>query len=395
MEVSAMRLIRQVLIYLILIYAGSLLILASEKSGDVEPLRIIHGPYLQQPTENSIIVMWMTNKNCVSKVEYGTEDNLQFTAVNSQHGLIDANTTIHKVRISGLQPGANYTYRVVSKEIVKFEPYKVMFGEIAKSDKYYFQTLDRNKKNFSILVVNDIHERASRLNSLLNGVEWEDIDLVFLNGDIISHFEHERQLFDGFLDTAANIFAREIPFIYVRGNHETRGLAARKLIDYFPTESQRFYYSFNHGPAHFIILDSGEDKEDSSVEYSGLVDFDRYRDKQAEWLEGKIKSESFKAAAFRIAIMHMPLYGGNNWHGEQDLRKKFGPLFNKGQIDMLICGHTHRFARISAQEGKNAYPIVIGGTNTKIRIDISENQFKTAVSQIDGTIIDEFITLKK
>ena len=62
---------------------------------------------------------------------------------------------------------------------------------------------------------------------------------------------------------------------------------------------------------------------------------------------------------------------------------------------MLICGHTHRFARISAQEGKNAYPIVIGGTNTKIKIDISENQFKTTVSQIDGTIIDEFITLKR
>ncbi|MFC1562733.1 metallophosphoesterase [candidate division KSB1 bacterium] len=357
-------------------------------------LSIIHGPYLLQPTESSMIVMWMTNKNCVSKVEYGTGDNLEYTAVNSQHGLIDANITIHKVRISGLQAGTDYKYRAVSKEIVKFEPYKVTFGETVESDKYRFRTLDRNKNNFSIFVVNDIHEREARFDSLLSGVNWEAVDIVFLNGDIINHFEDERQIFDGFLDKAVDIFAREIPFIYVRGNHETRGLAARSLMDYFPTGSGRYYYSFGHGPIHFIILDSGEDKEDSNVSYCSLADFDRYRDEQAEWLEEEIKSDSFKEAKFRIVLIHMPLYGGNNWHGIQDIRKKFGSILNKGQIDMMISGHTHRFARIPAQEGENTYPIVIGGTDTKIKIDVSENQLNTTVLRLDGSVVDELIIKK-
>ena len=83
-----------------------------------ESLRIIHGPYLQQPSEASMVVTWMTNKPCVSHVEYGRED-MTHTVSSSRHGLIDANTEIHTVTITGLQAGKRYPYRVVSREIVR------------------------------------------------------------------------------------------------------------------------------------------------------------------------------------------------------------------------------------------------------------------------------------
>ena len=47
----------------------------------------------------------------------------------------------------------------------------------------------------------------------------------------------------------------------------------------------RFYYTFRHGPAFFVVLDCGEDKPDNDIEYSGLADFDRYRATAADWLK--------------------------------------------------------------------------------------------------------------
>ncbi len=126
-----------------------------------EKLAITHGPYLQHVTENSVIIIWLTNKKCVSKVEYGTGDNFQTfpqwgsllqIAQSSQHGLIDANTTHHKVQITGLEPRKAYRYRVASKEILQFEPYEVIFGETVVSDIYGFKTLAPTKKNFSFYV---------------------------------------------------------------------------------------------------------------------------------------------------------------------------------------------------------------------------------------------------
>lgn len=68
-------------------------------------LAITHGPYLQLPTSTSMTIVWHTNKKCVSKVEYGTGDELGMTAINSRNGLIDNDRTSHVIRINGLKPG--------------------------------------------------------------------------------------------------------------------------------------------------------------------------------------------------------------------------------------------------------------------------------------------------
>jgi acid phosphatase type 7 len=46
-------------------------------------------------------------------------------------------------------------------------------------------------------------------------------------------------------------------------------------------------------------MDGGEDKRDTDKEYSGLVDFDRYRAVQRKWLEAEIRSEAFRKTARR------------------------------------------------------------------------------------------------
>ncbi len=391
-------------IYPALFFLSLFILFSIHMTGEEEEklaLAITHGPYLQNITENSATIMWFTNKNCVSRIEYGTGENLRTfpqwgslvqTAVSSSFGLIEANTKNHKIVIRDLEPGKSYRYRVISKEIVQFQPYEVLFGSTVVGDIFTFKTLNPLQESTSFYVVNDIHEDAARLDSQFQTVSWENIDMVFLNGDTLSHFEDEKQIFEGFLDTCVNKFAKDIPFIMTRGNHETRGVMARHLPDYVPPRDERYYYSFNNGPAHFIILDTGEDKADNYPVYAGLVDFDRYRDLQAEWLNINAKSEDFLNASFQIVICHIPLFTGRTErirHGEQYIKKLWGPIFNDSEIDLLICGHTHRFAILQADEDHN-YPIVIGGRDTLIKVRVSKSELTVDVLESDGQIRESF-----
>jgi predicted phosphodiesterase len=364
-------------------------------AGQDATLEITHGPYLVSPMEDSVAVVWKTNRRCVSEVEYGTSDDLSQTAFRSEHGLIDADTTLHRVELTGLRPGTLYRYRVVSKEIVKFQPYKVTYGATVESGVHGFTTLDRSKEHFSFLVLNDRHENVKPLTQALGRMNWDGVDLVFLNGDMLNHIEDEAQILRAVVDPCVRFFARRIPLVFVRGNHEARGSYARRLMDYFPTPTATYYYSFDNGPVHFIVLDSGEDKADTSNEYSGLVDFDRYRNAQTDWLREDVRSKACRRARFRVALVHMPPFGGNNWHGEQEIRRQWAPLLNEGRIDLLLCAHTHHYARLAPEKGKHNFPIVIGDVDTVIRADVSRDALNVRVVNDDQALVDELAIARR
>ncbi|MEN6426132.1 MAG: FN3 domain-containing metallophosphoesterase family protein [Phycisphaerales bacterium] len=377
----------------VVIVACFLLGLPCAFAQDAERLDIIHGPYLQAVTESSATVVWFTNKNCVSRVEYAPADapsdsNEVKTAVASHHGLVDANVMVHRVSLTGLKPGVEYRYRVVSREIVKFDPYEITFGDAIMEGPYRVQTWDPQKEGFSFCVVNDIHENAGRLDCLLNQVPLDTIDMVFLNGDMIDHWSRENQPFDGFLDLCVRRFARETPLVYVRGNHETRGARARDLIDSFPTPGGRYYYAFRHGPVSFLVLDTGEDKPDSNKEYSGLVDFDAYRAEQTQWLGRIVQDEWFRTARYRVVLMHMPPSTDARAYGASQVHTLWSPILNEARIDLVLCGHTHRLARIAPNEWGNHYPILINAPDMVVQVGVSASRLEVTVKKADGQIVD-------
>ena len=84
---------------LILIFI-SFLLLPDNLSFSQEKLEIAHGPYLLDPAENAMTVVWFTNKNAVSWVEYSDDKSFEAfptwggypqIAKSSNNGLIDAN----------------------------------------------------------------------------------------------------------------------------------------------------------------------------------------------------------------------------------------------------------------------------------------------------------------
>ena len=183
-------------------------------------------------------------------------------------------------------------------------------------------------------------------------------------------------------------FAKEKPFIFTRGNHETRGPNARNLMSYFPHKSGKFYCSFTHGNVYFIVLDSGEDKPDSHPVYAGLVDFDNYRDEQAKWLQKEVSKDIFKDALYKIVLIHMPVFSGSKRHGAGEITAKWGSILNEANIDLLISGHHHRYSKIEKTDGKNRFPIIILGQDMIIKTDVSDKQVVLKIKNIKGEDVD-------
>ncbi|AQT70282.1 Calcineurin-like phosphoesterase [Anaerohalosphaera lusitana] len=357
-------------------------------------MQFLAGPYLQAPTETSMTIMWITDKKSTAEVHWGEDESLGKKAISITDGQIDANERIHKVTVTGLEPGKKYFYKVSSREITNYGPYRVDFAGTRESGIHSFTTLDTNKESFTFIVLNDIHSLADAMKKRLELLDDIDCDLVMLNGDIIQDPKSEQQIIDYTLKTLTDAFAKEIPFVFIRGNHEARGVYSRLLEKYIATPNDKYYFTFEHGPAQFLVLDGGEDKEDSHWAYSGLNAFDQYRVQQAHWLEQKIELGEFKNAPYRICLTHIPLFGSGDAHGTLDCRDKWADLLQQANIDLHISGHTHR-PNILAPSEEHNYPIFIGGApqygrGTIVQVDVTKDKMQVKMIEDNGEVFGTY-----
>ncbi|HVW62790.1 MAG TPA: FN3 domain-containing metallophosphoesterase family protein [Puia sp.] len=352
------------------------------------------GPYLQFPGPESITVRWLTQTPCISWVMYGeTGDKLDKKAEAYTEGLVQAYNTVHAITLSGLEPGKKYFYRICSRNIDDFQPYKVTYGNMFEGETHTFSTSDVEAGQVSFLVFNDIHDRPESFPLLMQYKGEEERDFVFLNGDMFNFQTDEDQLVEHLLRPLGGMPART-PFFFSRGNHEVRGKFARHLPDYFNSGDPRFFFSFQWGPMYAIVLDSGEDKPDDSPEYYGLVDFDRYRRMQAGWLKEEVKKKAFRKAKYKVVFSHIPLYNAGEWHGTVHCREVWGDILNDAGIDLMISGHTHVYGIHPAEKGKHNYPIVIGGgpkdgKRTIIRVKADGEALKLEMLDDAGKMVGE------
>lgn len=360
-------------------------------------VKITHGPYLQNLSENEVTVVWTTDKPCKSWVEFSKkEDGKNFysqlprKAYASQDGLCCVDT-LHRVTITGLEKNTTYFYRVLSQEVKELLPYRPVLGNIVSTDIWKkpltFTTLDGRQETLSIVMINDIHGKNDLQKKLLEMAPPQNVDMVVFCGDMCNYINKQSDIFTGFLDTSVGLFASSKPFVYVRGNHETRGAYARNFSRYLTGPEGKFYYAFTYGPIRFIVLDSGEDKPDTDVEYSGLVDFDNYILEQKEWLVRELESPEFRAASFRVVLSHIP-FGKGGWYGSERLRKQLLPLLEGARIDLMLSGHNHTFGFMD--KGKvTAFPIIVNSNNSVLTMFGSEDLLKVQVKQIDGKVLLE------
>lgn len=360
-----------------------------------ENIRINHKPYLQALTDNSVSIIWTSDKPAIAWVELAPEDGTHFYQearpkyFASKDGFKKVGK-LHEVKLTNLEPNTIYRYRVYCQEVLKHEGTDVLYGKTVATNVYRQEPLrfktNGSKENISFAVVNDIHGRNDLLKNLIGQVDLKTTDFIVFNGDMVDNLLSEQQMFGGFLDTATALFADEIPIYYARGNHETRGPFAPEFSQYFPTNSGKLYYAFSIGDVCFVVLDSGEDKPDSDIEYSGIVDMDNYRSEQAIWLEEVLQSPMYTKAKYKIVISHMPPFGG--WHGELDIADKFVPLLNEAGAQIMLSGHLHRHI-VQKADNTTRFPVIVNKNDHILKVEVNSSFATFKMFDEEGKFIEE------
>lgn len=320
---------------------------------------IYMSPYLMNPTNNGITVLWQTTVPCYSWVEYGTG----LKHLKKERTLIDGqvacNTTLNKIRLKNLIPGKKYYYRICSQEILYFSGYRKVFGETEISDLHSFTIPEEHVSVFKALIFNDLHNADKVLEKLYQQVKDVDYDFIVFNGDCIAGPESREQASKLIKRYHEIVNTSDKPVFYIRGNHEARNaysLHLKEIVDYVEDKT---YGAFNWGDTRFVVLDCGESKSDTDPAISGLNDFDNLREEQIEFLKEESLSKSFNKASKRVLIEHIPTFGWKSpFNPSLDV---WGNLLNDIPFNVSINAHTHKFTYYPKAAIGNPYPVVIGG----------------------------------
>ncbi len=376
-----------------------ILLLAVATQVATAQIKIMYGPYLQNVKEAEATIVWEADKPSIGWVELAPNDGTHFYGeartkyFNTTNGVKNT-SLLHTVKIKGLTPGTTYRYRIYSQEVLSHEGIQVTYGRVAASDVYRkgaltFTTCDPNKKETSFLMVNDIHGREGIITKLLNAAKYKEKDLIIFNGDMVSQFTDRETIFNGFMNESIELFAKEQPMYYARGNHETRGEFATSFQQYFSPREPFLYYIFRQGPVCFIMLDTGEDKPDSDIEYSGITDYDGYRTEQMAWMQEELRgNKDFQQAKFRVVIAHMPpSKEAKIWHGQREVLSKFVPILNDLGVDIMLSGHLHT-NQYEEPGTQIKFPVLVNSNNSVVSVKTNGNRMDLEVFDLDGKVID-------
>jgi predicted phosphodiesterase len=325
---------------------------------------ITAGPLLTNVGETGVTVIVAVGGPSTAVVEYGPTERLGQTADAAAGGLITFAADVHKIRIDDLSPGTDYFYRVRVTQVAFKNCYDVKRGQETVTATGRFRTLVAGGDKCSFTVINDTHEHANTMHTLAGRIRATPADFTFWNGDVFNEVhdgpQMARQLV-GFMGNDA--VAANQPMQLLRGNHDVRGIMARDIGRFTDIAGGRFYGSFRQGPVAFVCLDSGEDKPDDHPVYAGLNDFAAFRTRQREWLKTELRKPHITSAPFRVVFVHIPL----RWTNESstgswcsDGRAKWNDLLVDAKVDLLISGHTHRFAYLKP-DGTYPYAQLVGG----------------------------------
>lgn len=349
------------------------------------------GPWVVDMTDDAFTVVWVSTDRSVGWVETAPDDGTSFYAEERPRHYEDllgrhVVSRLHRVRVEGLEPGTAYRYRIYQQGVDDSGAIPVLGRPTASNvysrKPYRVRTFDTSADVCRFTVVNDIHGRDSIFKALTADVTKRGVDFVAFNGDMSNLMASIEQQQEAYLALAAELFAADTPIVAVRGNHETRGAASVEFMNLFPNASGKPYYMFRHGPAAFLVLDCGEDKPDSDIEYGGLAAYDAHREREAEWLRRTLQSDAFRSAAVRIVFLHVPPET-DGWHGSREIMRLFVPLLNEAGVDIMLSGHLHLYDYIEKGERGNDFPVLINSNDERLDIEVTPSRI--AIDVVDAT----------
>ena len=354
------------------------------KTYETRPV-VLDGPFILDVSDTTATLEWVTDTPCIGKVQYGEKD-LDKERVPQENGLVSVGT-LHRVELTGLRPGHTYQYKILSTRVVRLKAYWPDMGLTSESPAYAFSTLDPAKFSASFSVITDTHEDVARINALMKMIDWKTTDFLVFDGDAVNGVQSEEQVFDNFLEPVSEGLAHTKSLLYVRGNHDMRGPFARSLGQYVTTpDFNKFYFSRDDGPLHIMVIDTTEDKPDSTNVYAHLLATAPYRQEEFAWFKHHAETNGrIQTAPFRVVLLHQPYWG---WVDGRN--REWTDVANRAGVDLAIAGHWHRFHYFEPGAGGNDFPVLVLGQDQVARVDASETGIRVTVTQIGGKVVGTF-----
>jgi len=358
-------------------------------------------PFVQVVGDGQIGVSWLVTSNAFGSVKWKQQGDAWAEAYYAADGLREANAPVQRARIAGYNPALPLMLEAASSEIRSFKVYRAPeYGTAVTNRPPQVAALMSAEGDTSFAVFTDCHSRTNCITEMLPKL-GEGLRFVVLNGDNLNDPPTEQAAIDGLFAPMAWLTEQGLATLFLRGNHETRGAFARDLKRYLVLPDNKYYGAMTLGKLRLIWLDCGEDKVDGHKEYYGLNDFAPYMQAQLEWLKRELAGEAFRQAAWRIVITHIPPEWNSEeaakWEGTVRMNTQFAPLLSKAGVTAMICGHTHKPARLPPSEKEGfgfSGPVFIGGcwpTEKQVvtRVDVQGGQLKITMIKPDGSVFAE------
>ena len=308
---------------------------------------VLRGPYLQTPTDTSIVVRWRTDVPTSSRVVIGPAPGSLATNFDDATPATD-----HVVTVGGLTQGTYY-YAIGS----------IAGAFVGDDADHFFRTADAGARTpFRIWSIGDAGFMGPTLDAVRDAFKAYNggtsaTDLFLLLGDNAYGVPGPNYLLANDLNYQTSVFQehaemlRSTPVYSTFGNHER--FASQDLTqtgDYFamfsfPTLAEaggvasgtEAYYSFDFHNAHVVVLDS-EDFATSAPAATPML----------TWLQADLAATT---ADWVIAVWHRPPYTRGLLHNsdtevnEINMRVNVVPVLESLGVDLVLCGHSHSYER--------------------------------------------------
>ncbi len=342
-------------------------------------------PYLLYTGSNEeMMINWQMDSTRTCLFEYGLDTtDLTDSLTTEEYG----NDHQHKVILMGLTPDTKYFY-------------KVKYNDTSFKEGSFITGAGENDSAIGFYAYGDTrtypgtHDQVAE--KILKDVSLHPEMQTFIvsTGDLVENGNKEdnwqNQFFSPDYEHLQKMLAT-LPYVVSMGNHEGQGVLFGKYFPYPEFVSDRYYYSFDYGPAHFTIVDQFTSYSEGSTQY--------------DWLVNDLATSDKK---WKFILLHKPGWSAGGGHSNNSkVQTLIQPLCLTYGVQFVLAGHNHYYAR-ALVNGVNhittggggaplytpnaGYPNIVKVSKSYhyCKLTISDDTLYFAAREKDGALIEEF-----
>lgn len=278
----------------------------------VQATTLTRGPYLQQVTNNSAMIVWQTATAVACTLGYAPPGM-------SPTSVVTAEGTTHVVSIDGLQTETRYEYTIRTGDL------------LAGGPEYYVHTAPQagTGATHRLVVWGDSGNGNSTQMAVAAVMNQEPADLGLIVGDII-YTSGQPEYYDPRYFTPYADLIRHTPIWAVLGNHDMGNPQAYYDAWYLPTnplDNTERFYSFDYGDLHIVALDTNK----------------QFTTDIKNWIAADLDAST---ARWKMVFFHHTIYSCGSYHGSSSsLINALTPIFDAHGVDLVLYGHDHHYER--------------------------------------------------